>query len=375
MIAGPFISKKSLSNVTLVIPTMNRPNYVDRLLSYYVGMNFIGTVLIIDSSDEKNSRHIKERIKNINKDNYVYIYSKGSATTVIKNNLSLVKTRYVSFLGDDDFLIPNSILNSISFLEDNKDISGCRGDGIIVTDSNVSSDEIRMYSQVNRLEEASADRVVQHFLNYGTPFFHVLRSDLFKKVFSLAPSESELRQDYDRLIGEELLASGLMLAYGKFAMIDGLHLVRTNNIERIVERDTWYNKESCEGRKKAVFDFVNKISIVISEQDSITLSEAEEIVKKIQKTSVFNKGNNNIFIVNFRRFFKPFLISINVWRYISILIGRSVDFKRYLYAIFFVKQKNRVMLKNLLNPHNRYHDDFIPVYLSLIGRKHKKTDE
>jgi glycosyltransferase domain-containing protein len=371
--SNSFTDNELLLDITLVIPTMNRPYYIDRLLSYYLNMDFVGIILVIDSSDKNNSDYIRERIDSINRNNYKYVYSKGFATTVIKDNLDRIKTKYVSFLGDDDYLIPSALSKSIFFLENNKDISGCRGDGIIVTDSNVSSDDIRMYSRVNRLEEASADRVMQHFLNYGTPFFHVLKLDVFKTAFSLAPSETELNQDYDRLIGEELMASGLMLAYGKFAMIDGLHLVRTNNLERIETRNTWYHVESYNGRKKAVYNFIKKISTIVSERDSITLFEAERIITKVQKTSVFNKRNNNVFIANFRKFIKPLLISINVWKFISVYIRKYSEFKRYVYMVLFVDKKDRVTLKNLLNPDNRYHKDFIPVYLSLIGYKFQET--
>jgi len=367
--------KKDLLDITIVIPTMNRPNYIERALHYYLDMGFIGTILIIDSSDKENSDYISEFIANINKSNYIYVYSKGLATTVIKDNLSLVQTKYVSFVGDDDYIIPNALLKAITFLENNEGIAGCRGDGILVTDSEVSSDDIRMYSRVSRLEEKSADRVLQHFLNYGTPFFHVLRSELFKKAFSLAPSETELTQDYDRLIGEELSASGLMLAYGKFAMIDGLHLVRTNNMERVRTRDTWYYKKSNKGRIKAVHDFTRKISAAIAEQDSIALSETEKTLKYIKKTSVFNRRNNNIFIANFRRFVKPLLIYINIWKFISIYIGKYAELKRNIYTAIFVDKKNRVGLKYLLNSNHRYHKDFMPVYLSLTGYKSQKIQE
>ena len=222
------MNPQELLDMTIVIPTKNRPHYIERILTYYLSLNFIGNIVIIDSSDEEVAQHIEKYVNDIDKENYTYTFSLGLPTTVIKENLNLIKTKYASLLGDDDYIIPNALLKAITFLENNEGIAGCRGDGILVTDSEVSSDDIRMYSRVSRLEEKSADRVLQHFLNYGTPFFHVLRSELFKKAFSLAPSETELTQDYDRLIGEELSASGLMLAYGKFAMMAGRPLFLFN---------------------------------------------------------------------------------------------------------------------------------------------------
>jgi glycosyltransferase domain-containing protein len=353
--------------MTIVVPTKNRPHYVDRLLSYYLNMDFVGIIIIIDSSDTKISNYISERINNINKSNYIYTHLIGLPTMVIKDNLNLIKTKYVSFLGDDDYIVPDAILRSISFLESNPHIAGCRGDGIIVSDPDISSDPIRMYRQVNRLEESSSNRLSQFFLNYGAPFFHVCRSDIFKKGFSLAPSTVEINQGYDRLIGDELIASGAMLAYGKFAAIDGLHLIRTNNIERIELRNSWYYEKSDfyeKGRRVAIDDFTKKISTIISEQDSIALSEAEKVVLKVHQSNVFSKEYDGQLVVNIKKFIKPLMLYLNIWKFMPVYLGKYSEFKR---IISFIDKKDRVTLKDLLSPGNRYHKDFIPVYASLIG--------
>ena len=44
---------KELLDMTIVIPTKNRPQYVERILTYYLSLNFIGNIVIIDSSDEE----------------------------------------------------------------------------------------------------------------------------------------------------------------------------------------------------------------------------------------------------------------------------------------------------------------------------------
>ena len=250
---------KELRDMTIVIPTKNRPQYVERILTYYLDLNFIGNIIIIDSSDEETAEYIKKYVNNINKVNFTYSFSEELPTTVIRDNVNLIKTKYVSFLGDDDYIIPTGILRSIEYLKNNPDIVACRGEALKIRDSNLSSDSIsRYWNFFNRLEDSSGDRIIKHFSDYHTPFFHVCRSKMLIKAFSNAPSMSEIKAGYDRLIGDELLIAGLMLAYGKFTSIEGLHLVRTINVESTELRESWLYDDNVLGKEIAAQDFRKK---------------------------------------------------------------------------------------------------------------------
>ena len=146
-------------NHTLIIPTINRPHFLKRLLTYLLGMDHSGTVVIIDSSDARVAKQIREYVENINKVNYIYLYSKGLPTKVIKDNLDCIKTKYVSSCGDDDFIIPDAILRSITFLDNHQDISGCRGDSFMISDTNIPGESIGMYTQIQRLEDTASERL------------------------------------------------------------------------------------------------------------------------------------------------------------------------------------------------------------------------
>ena len=358
-----------LVDFTIVIPTKDRPFYVERILTYYLSMNFLGNILLIDSSNKENSNYIREYVDNIGKKNYVYTFSDGLPVQVVKENLDLIKTKYVSFLGDDDYIIPNSVLKSISFLEKNLDISGCRGEGFIVTDPKISSEYIKMYGCTQRLEGSSGDRLYKFFSNYTPPLFHVCRSNIFKKAFSQAPSMDEINKGYDRLIGDEIIVTSLMLVYGKFASIPGLHLVRTNNIERNELRNSWYYDNSDtykEGRAMAINDFTNKVATAISEQDSISFDEAEKIALKVQAFPVFSKKYNSELKIKFKKLLKPFLTFIGLFGLLISLREFSSIFKRKVIMYVTADHNKRLGLKDVLEPDNYYHKDFVPIYSSLI---------
>ncbi len=349
-----------LKNFTLVVPTKNRFYYVERLLKYYLNMDFLGTIIIIDSSDDGSADYIRKYVNNLNKENYIYKYSKGLPSWVIKENLDLIKTKYVSFLGDDDYAIPNGILKSIGFLENYPDISGCRGEGFVISDTEVPVESMGMYSHVHRLENKSSDRLIQHFSNYGTPFFHVMRAHIFKESYSSIPSTFEMEAGYDRLIGDELLASALMLVYGKFASIQGLHVVRIHSKEKVESRRTWGSVIYKKGRKIAVKDFTKKVATAIVEKDSITFPEAEEIAVKALKVffgksvNQANKLTVNTIAIVIKRFIRSLLLSLK-------LLNILVTIKNQI-----IVDNRRIGLTNILDPNNFYHKDFVPIYSSLI---------
>lgn len=361
-----------LLDITIVVPTKNRPHYVKRFLQYYLDEDFIGKIIIIDSSDAHIAKSIKKHINDIGKANFQYVYSSGLPTIVIKDNLGLINTKYVSFLGDDDYIIPKGAMRSIKFLNRNPEIAACRGEAFTVTDPSISSEFISLFPSFNRLEGNSSDRILKHFANYSTPFFHVIRSEIFIAAYSNAPTMLEMEKGYDRLIGDELLVSGLMLTYGKFASIEGLHLVRTNNVERVESRDSWYYDIEDFGRKMAIEDFTKKIATSICEQEQISYNEAEKIVLIVQNNPIFTKKYNSDLVLKLKSFLKPLLQYLKILDYCIAIKGNVSIIKRKLFTRIFVSKNKRFDLKNIQQPNNFYHKEFMPVYKSLTEYELKK---
>ena len=370
------MNPKELLDMTIVIPTKNRPQYIERMLTYYLSLNFIGNIVILDSSDEEVAQHIEKYVNDIDKENYTYTFSLGLPTTVIKENLNLIKTKYTSLLGDDDYAIPTGILRSIEYLKNNPDVGACRGEALkIRDDSNLSSESIsRYWNFFNRVEDSSGDRVVQHFSDYHSPQFHVCRSEIFIKAFSNAPSMSEMEAGYDWLIGDELVTAALMLAYGKFASIEGLHLVRTNSIEAKERRETLLDDESSLGKEMAVRDLTKKLATAVSEQDAITFEEAEKIAISILDKPIFTQKYNGAINESFKGFLKPLLQFLNLFKLCLALRRNFYITKEKVFSLIFESKNKHIGLKNLLNPDNFYHEEFMPVYRSITHYKNSSPE-
>lgn len=54
---------KSASSVGIIVPTMNRPDFIVRQINYYARLNSPHTLYYADSSNEKNAKIIKGEVQ------------------------------------------------------------------------------------------------------------------------------------------------------------------------------------------------------------------------------------------------------------------------------------------------------------------------
>ena len=139
--------------ITLLIPTINRSDFIHRLLQYYHGQNFRGTIAIGDSSNPFHADKNKETISRMEATlDITYSEFPGkSDSQVVKELLQSTTTEFSAFLPDDDFLIPDSLYSCAQFLHCNSDYAAAHGVGLILElDSNNARGNItaiRKYDQ------------------------------------------------------------------------------------------------------------------------------------------------------------------------------------------------------------------------------------
>src|SRR4051812_7254501 len=97
--------------VTLLIPTMNRPEFVARLLQYYASVRFNGRISIGDSSgpDGLNATRIAVRALDHTLDIEYAEYPGLGLADCWKQMIDRLTTPFAAYLADDDFLVPSSI--------------------------------------------------------------------------------------------------------------------------------------------------------------------------------------------------------------------------------------------------------------------------
>lgn len=116
----------SLKNVTLVIPSYKRQDYLLRNIAYWypTGVNLI----LLDGSPNSfspiilNSISLNSRI--------TYIHSNTSFEDRLNQAVSYVSTPYVASLSDDEFFLKSSLFRLISKLESSPHLSGIIGQSL-----------------------------------------------------------------------------------------------------------------------------------------------------------------------------------------------------------------------------------------------------
>ncbi|MDD2509030.1 MAG: TIGR00180 family glycosyltransferase [Aliarcobacter skirrowii] len=98
---------QNILNCTLIIPSHNRHEYLERIFEYYKDANF--DVVCCDSSEKKYDKKIPENIK------YSHLPSLNFKQKMFKT-ISEVNTEYIVCCADDDFVLKNSIQKGIEFL-------------------------------------------------------------------------------------------------------------------------------------------------------------------------------------------------------------------------------------------------------------------
>ena len=110
--------------VAILIPTLNRPEFVKRTVLYYDSLKSKHLIYIGDASDAEISRSTLSFLKGINNVCVKYFHWKGLG--VAQTNAKLAEeasaeSDYCAYHGDDDYFIPSSLTECAEFLSKNPD--------------------------------------------------------------------------------------------------------------------------------------------------------------------------------------------------------------------------------------------------------------
>jgi len=279
--------------LTLCIPTINRSVYLDRALQYYSFINFDGKIIIGDSSDDKFKKQNKEIIKLYKNLDIEYIFAEKSK---FKNDAQVlhylgkfIKTPYVTFTGDDDFLIPSGTEKCVDFLDANNDfaaVHGMRLNFLLKDNKIVHTDTDEGYEWIK--EDA-----FQRWLSYmrkgiaTVSFIH--RTDNWKKQYELVTKIES------RYIGTELIICSIAAIQGKVKRIYDLSVVfqreTPNRLFSFRKYSLWDLINTPEWSKSSKI-FVEEIDRLLKEQG---FDKKDEIKKEFWfhcLTILINQFNN-----------------------------------------------------------------------------------
>jgi glycosyltransferase domain-containing protein len=128
-----------MSELTIIIPTHNRPKLFEKLISYWSNQNDKYKFIIADSSDEETKK--KNKI-NINKylPSAQIFYSPSNENPELKfyNAIKNAATEFLIINPDDDFILKNALIKNLKKIKKNKNINlincnhfGYKYDGVL----------------------------------------------------------------------------------------------------------------------------------------------------------------------------------------------------------------------------------------------------
>ena len=112
-----------LSNLTIVVPSRNRHDYLLRQLRYWSSSS--AHLVIVDGSKSPLSDQIRSVVETHPRITYRHEASSFAERLSVAG--TLIKTPYVVMLGDDEFHLPSGLRAAVGVLEENRDLVGCMG--------------------------------------------------------------------------------------------------------------------------------------------------------------------------------------------------------------------------------------------------------
>lgn len=335
-------------DVSIIIPTMNRPKLLLRLIHYYGLLEFRGKILIGDSSNAEifqKTASALENYKGCLDICHRHLPGRSVATAVMDMN-EYLRTPYVCLAPDDDFIIPQTIAKCIQFLDSYPDYIAAHGVGAFITNSSGDSeiiDNAGYYRQTIIDDVTASTRLRNHLKNYSVNLFSVHRSEIWRKMFISTPTPSEWPQCCDKSFADELLPCCLSVVYGKIKQIDGLYLIRQVHEERYL-LPTWFTWFSNENWRPSYLYFRNQLAQAISCEDRISISQAESIVDS--SFSVYMRGGAKVAAPV--HWFRKFARKSQAWHALRQLRVRLQPIRI-------------ICLSSLSSPSSPFYQDFLPV--------------
>ena len=337
---------------------MNRSAFLTRLLNFYSNINCKNNFYIADSSSD--SFHIDaidqdlKKFKNKIKITYSHYPNTNieEAKRLILNDH--VEEKYAAYCGDDDFLIPKSLGECATFLDQNEEYSNCHGKGILFSTkddplySSISS--VSSYSLHSNEHDDPCDRLDRYLSKYW-PIWTVRRTDEFRSTLALLktiPVES-LR---------EVVMGSIPIIKGKTKTLDNLYVVRQIHPNR-------FNNPSVIG------EFLNK-------DWQLGYQESVKILTDIltEKSSYDQKYCHKVINDGFKKYYTSAIEAKRSRDYSRVKLFRIKELLKkrftFLYKIYQLYLSPKINLEKIRSDKIKSFSDFKEIDFFLKNYKNNK---
>lgn len=168
--------------LTVVLITHNRPAFLRRAVKYYSSLPC--RIMVLDSSPERPEGDFSAVDYH-----HVPQFAYWGMQAKLAYGVEQLSTPYMMLAADDDFIVFDSLRESVSFLQANRDYGMCHGYCLMYL---AKADGVNYYRRDKKVQEdysseRAQDRVIDYMSQYIPPFYAVTRTDLMKTWHSALP--------------------------------------------------------------------------------------------------------------------------------------------------------------------------------------------
>jgi glycosyltransferase domain-containing protein len=183
---GKFSSELTLplnELLTVVLITHNRPAFLRRAVKYYSSLPC--KIMVLDSTIERPEGDFSAVDYH-----HVPQFAYWGMQAKLAYGVERLTTPYMVLAADDDFILHDSLAESVNFLHANQDYGMCHGYCLMYL---TLTNGVNYYRRDKKVQEDYAseraqDRVIDYMSQYIPPFYAVTRTDLMKTWHSALPA-------------------------------------------------------------------------------------------------------------------------------------------------------------------------------------------
>lgn len=214
------IKYSNLRNLTIVIPTLNRQEFMMRQIAYWKNSGV--TMIILDGSNTPVDIELYKQLES--DDNINYIYNNSSLTKRLSLANKYIKTKYTVYCSDDDFLLPFGLSKSIEALENDPKAVASVGHTLrfnYLRNNKISYGSCYQYESFYTSKDNFIERLEYVANNYtAATCFAVMKTDIWIKSWGNIPSYSSSQV-------LELFQAFTVYINGNLLIQDQLYLLRS----------------------------------------------------------------------------------------------------------------------------------------------------
>ncbi len=212
-------------DLTIVIPTYERPKYLKRSIDFWKNYDF--KILYLDGSiNAQNNLDLPN--------NVTYIHSNTPILQRLTMSAREVTTPYACFLSDDEFFLPDVLNNMIKFLDENSDFVSIGGGCARFVYKWKYLDLKLMYNkmQLKEIENSELNiRTTQHLKNYlPRTIYGVNRTSAWLNALNAMKFASSMP-----LTGIEIIFELMIVVQGKVKIMPEIHWLRSVENPTIIQ--------------------------------------------------------------------------------------------------------------------------------------------